>query len=184
MREACVSCGDTHRVCLLNCVMPAAKQASSSDASDDASPDEAQAKAWPFSTPATLTSLSACAGLCDAARATCAEADLAATCLACTTNCSSSYKSELELCVAATSRAAKMTFGQSLDSCANAASARMDACADGCHGQTASDQTFPLGTSDELVRQFLATRMPGDEREAAKAAGLSFGEGLADEPAV
>ena len=86
--------------------------------------------------------------------------------------------------MSATSRATKMTFGQNLDSCANLASARMDACADGCHGQTASDQTFPLGTSDELVRQFLATRMPGDEREAAKAAGLSFGEGLADKPAV
>ena len=180
MREACVSCGDTHRVCLLNCVMPAAKAA---DADAAASPEQAQ-MAWPFSTPATLTSLSACAGLCDATRATCKEEDVAAACLECSTNCSSTYKSEMELCVSATSRATKMTFGQNLDSCANLASARMDACADSCHGQTASDQTFPLGTSDELVRQFLATRMPGDEREAAKAAGLSFGEGLADKPAV
>jgi len=151
MRAGVVSCGDVHRLCMINCVMPTAR-------------DEGLEQSWPLAKPASLITLGDCANSCTSARESCSEGTKTLAALDCVTNCTSTYHGELTLCTAATSSTTHSTFGSSLDACANSASARMDTCSDSCYGTTALAHPFPVETTEELKQLFYETRRDKTQR--------------------
>ena len=129
MRGLAVGCGDVHRKCEMDCLLPTYRSNA--------------VLAWPYVQPETLSELSSCVSLCKITRQTCVESPEATDALSCIETCSSKYDAEMQSCLQAMDSTTTMTFGTNLDACSVASSTRHDMCTNACHGSDAYDGWSP-----------------------------------------
>uniref|UniRef100_A0A7S2FIU7 Uncharacterized protein n=1 Tax=Octactis speculum TaxID=3111310 RepID=A0A7S2FIU7_9STRA len=120
MRENCVSCSDTQRLCELDCMLPTYRVSA--------------VKAWPANQPETFVQMSGCLSGCTKEREECTETTEQLTCLSCVQNCSYVYEAGMLGCLQTISDvSSKATVDDTMDDCSNNASAVMSICAETCY---------------------------------------------------
>jgi len=120
MRGNCVGCGDEHRKCEFQCLLPSYRANTE--------------LAWPYSQPQKGAELSSCLTVCGKTRESCSEASESTSCLSCAQRCASTYEAEMLACLQKIDATTTLTFGTNLDACSVASSSTHDACAEKCHG--------------------------------------------------
>lgn len=120
MRENCVSCADTQRLCELDCMLPTYR--------------EAVTVAWPKSQPESYVQMTSCLSICTKKASVCVETPQQKACLSCMENCSYIYEAGMLDCLQAiVDVTAKATVDDTMDDCSNNASTTMSICAETCY---------------------------------------------------
>lgn len=96
MRGKCVGCGDTHRECEFQCLLPSYRANTE--------------LAWPYSQPQKGVELSSCLSVCAQTRENCSEETEATNCLSCAQKCATTYESEMLACLQKVSPDTTLTF--------------------------------------------------------------------------
>ena len=123
MRGNCVGCGDEHRKCEFQCLLPSYRANTE--------------LAWPYSQPQKGVELSSCLTSCGKSRESCSEETESTNCLSCASKCASTYEAEMLACLQKVDATTTLTFGKNLDACSVASSSTHDSCAEKCHSEDA-----------------------------------------------
>jgi len=119
MRENAVGCGDIHRTCEMNCLLPTYRKN--------------EVVAWPVSKPESYVDIESCTSLCKVSRQDCVETLEAKNSLACLQTCTETYEAHTNACNQVIDDASKMTFGKNLDACSITAGTKMETCSSACY---------------------------------------------------
>lgn len=120
MRENCVSCGDTQRLCEIDCMLPTYR--------------ESVTVAWPNTQPETYVQMTSCLSICTKKASICVETPEQTACLSCMTNCSYIYEAGMLECLQSIADvSSKATVDDTMDDCSNNASTTMSICAETCY---------------------------------------------------
>jgi len=160
MRGKCVGCGDEHRKCEFQCLLPSYRANTE--------------LAWPYSQPQKGVELSSCLTVCAQTRESCSETSEATNCLSCTQSCATTHEAEMLACLQKVDATTTLTFGTNLDACSVASSSTHDSCTESCHG---SDEYYEWSPeAEEGLAVTSKFTIPGYRASLKKAAVEASGD--------